>query len=94
MLKPPLMIMSFLRSISVRKPSSSKRPMSPVRMKRCPAASCLLARMRGSFASEGFENIINKASVVIRIEEIERGDQREPYKVTECVGADIVVELP
>ena len=39
MLKPPLMIMSFLRSISVRKPSASKRPTSPVRMKRLPVGS-------------------------------------------------------
>ena len=31
--------MSFLRSIRVRKPSSSKRPTSPVRMKRLPSAS-------------------------------------------------------
>ena len=31
--------MSFLRSSSVRKPSSSKRPTSPVRMKRLPVSS-------------------------------------------------------
>ena len=31
--------MSFLRSNSVRKPSASKRPTSPVRMKRLPVAS-------------------------------------------------------
>ena len=36
MLKPPLMIMSLRRSIRIRKPSSSKRPTSPVRMKRWP----------------------------------------------------------
>ncbi len=36
MLKPPEMIRSFLRSNRVRKPSASKRPTSPVRMKRLP----------------------------------------------------------
>ena len=39
MLKPPEMIMSFLRSSSVRKPSASKRPTSPVRMKRLPSGA-------------------------------------------------------
>ena len=48
MLKPPLMIMSFLRSNSVRKPSASKRPTSPVRMKRSPCGlePLGLARLR------------------------------------------------
>ena len=32
--------MSFLRSIRTRKPSASKRPTSPLRMKRLPLASC------------------------------------------------------
>ena len=39
MLKPPEMMTSLRRSSSVRKPSASKRPMSPVRMKRLPSAS-------------------------------------------------------